>query len=366
MTPDIQGIYSQFQTDEAIQDFMAYGKGHINDTFLIITEGIRKPNYILQRINHQIFENVAELMDNIRIVTDHIHKKQSAEKSTGQDVSCLKLVETRDQHTFVRDQEGNYWRCFHFIENAIIYENITKPEVALEAGKAIGNFQAMLADLDQQLFETLPRFHSFDRRYDEFLQAVNHNHQNRVEVAQEEVRFVEARLAEMESYFNSLKSENIPLRVTHNDTKVNNIIFNEEDKAVCLIDFDTVMPGYIHFDYGDALRTLANTAEEDEGDLSKADFDFKLFSSFTEGYLGKARSFLLPREIKMLPFAPRYLTFLIGLRFLNDYLNGDIYFKISEPNHNLRRTRVQFKLLVSMEEQYDKMSNFIVNLNINH
>ena len=218
----------------------------------------------------------------------------------------------------------------------------------------------MLSDLDCQLHETLPRFHSFDKRYKEYQQALSNNHDNRADLVGKEIQFVETRIEEMKKYFTTLRAGKIPLRVTHNDTKVNNIIFDEAGRSLCLIDFDTVMPGYIHFDYGDALRTSANTAEEDEPDLSKVSFDFELFSSFTSGYLELAQSFLLPQEKDLLAFAPRYMTFIIGLRFFTDYLNGDIYFKIIEPNHNLRRSRVQFKLLASIEEQSDKMINFIL------
>jgi len=360
MAPDIKSIFSQFQTGEVIKEYMAYGKGHINDTYLIMTEGASNPDYILQRINHQIFENVPELMENISIVTDHIRKKQLSQDGSFEKVTGLDVIKSRDQHDFVRNRQGDYWRCFNFIENAIIFEKVNHPDIAFEAGKAIGHFQAMLSDLDCQLYETLPRFHSFDRRYKEYKQALSNNHDNRADQVGKEIHFIESRIEEMEKYFTTLRTGEIPLRVTHNDTKVNNIIFDEAGHSLCLIDLDTVMPGYIHFDYGDALRTSANTAEEDEPDLSKVSFDFELFSSFTSGYLELARSFLLPKEKELLAFAPRYMTFIIGLRFFTDYLNGDIYFKISEPNHNLRRSRVQFKLLSSIEEQSDKMINFIL------
>jgi len=358
--PGYQVNILQFQTGEVMKEYMAYGKGHINDTFLIITEGASNPDFILQRINHQIFENVPELMENISIVTDHIRKKQLPRDGSSERVTGLDLIKSRDQHDFVRDQQVNYWRCFNFIENAIIYEKINHPDIAFEAGRAIGNFQAMLSDLDCQLYETLPRFHSFDRRYNEYKQALRNNHNNRADLVREEIHFVESRTGEMGQYFKTLKAGDIPVRVTHNDTKVNNIIFNEAGRSLCLIDLDTVMPGYIHFDYGDALRTSANTVEEDEPELSKVSFDFELFSSFTNGYMELAQSFLLPQEKDLLAFAPRYMTFIIGLRFFTDYLNGDIYFKISDANHNLRRSRVQFKLLSSIEEQYDKMINFIL------
>lgn len=361
MVKNIHSIFSEFKAEGSVQDVVAYGKGHINDTFLVITQDAHKPNYILQRINHDIFQHIPEMMDNIRIVTEHLQQEKVHGPEKESNEQCLHLIETNDNNSFTQDQDGNYWRCLNFIENAIIYEKASNPEIAQQAGKIIGKFQSALANLDQKLFETLPKFHNFNRRHDEYLKAIATNYGNRSERVKGELEFVDDRLNEMSEYYNKLMTSNIPVRITHNDTKINNIIFNEVDKAICLIDFDTVMPGYVHYDYGDALRTLANTGDEDEKDLSKVNFSFDLFCSFTKGYLEAARSFLLPEEKDLLPFAPRYLTFLIGLRFLNDYLCGDTYFKTSEPDHNLHRAKAQFKLLKCMEEQYHKMSNFIVS-----
>ena len=274
MVKNFNSIFSRFKAEGSIQDVVAYGKGHINDTFLVITHGTHKPNYILQRINHDIFQYIPGMMENIRIVTEHLRdvKIHGSEKECNE--QCLHLIETIDNNSYTQDKDGNYWRCLNFIENAIIYEKVSNPEIAHEAGKIIGKFQSALSNLNKELFETLPRFHNFNRRYDEYLQAIETNYSNRNERVKDELEFVNNRLIEMDEYYNKLTTSNIPVRITHNDTKINNIIFNERDKAVCLIDFDTVMPGYIHFDYGDALRTLANTGDEDEKDLSKVDFSF--------------------------------------------------------------------------------------------
>ena len=359
MHQDIIDIVSHFNLTGTTTDFMPYGKGHINDTYLVHTSGDESPDYILQRINNQVFKNIPDLMENIRWVTEHLRNTQLAGKSLAKAPECLQLTMTKDNSSYYHDPSGNYWRCFTFIPGAIIYEKAPNTAIALEAGRAIGKFQASLSDLDRKLHETLPRFHSFNRRYEEYRKAIKINYHNRKAKAGKEIAFVEARIGEMEDFFLALKSGNIPIRVTHNDTKVNNIIFNEENKAVCLIDFDTVMPGYIHFDYGDALRTLANTAEEDEPDLEKVGFNYEYFRSFTRGYLAETEGLLNRGELRLLPFAPRYMIFIIGLRFLNDYLMGDLYFKTAEPDHNLKRTRVQFKLLENMEKQYDKIVNFI-------
>jgi hypothetical protein len=359
MDLDIIDIVSHFSITGQVRDFMPYGKGHINDTFLVRTFGDETQDYILQKINHLVFKNVPELMDNIRVVTEHIRNNRSSEQGKEEGPECLQLIMTKNNLSYYHDPTGDFWRCFNFIPGAIIYEKAANTAIAMEAGRAIGRFQASLSDLDQKLHETLPRFHSFHSRFEEFKQALKINSHNRKAKAGEEIAFTEARVSEMEDYFLELKSGNIPIRVTHNDTKVNNIIFNQENKAVCLIDFDTVMPGYVHFDYGDALRTLANTAEEDEPELDKVGFSYEFFRSFTLGYLEETKGLLNSEELRLLPFAPRYMTFIIGLRFLNDYLMGDVYFKTSEPGHNLRRTRVQFKLLESIEKQYDKIINFI-------
>ncbi len=223
------------------------------------------------------------------------------------------------------------------------------PALAYEAGKAIGFFQAMLSDLESELVDTIPDFHNIGFRISQYEQAKNSDTYGRVGLVSDDILFAEKRFSRMKSYYQSLK-ENAIVRATHNDTKVNNVLFDRNNKAQCLIDLDTVMPGYVHFDYGDALRTMANTALEDERDLGKVHFNEDIYRAFTEGYLKEAGSFLSDDELALLPYSPIYLTFLIGLRFLTDHLNGDVYFRIHRRGHNLERARVQFRLVEEMEK----------------
>ena len=337
----------QFLTTGSIVSIMPHGSGHIHDTYLVRTVG-GEHDYILQRINHDIFKDIQGMMLNIRHVTEHLRKKLSSMPGHDPFRETLNLVRTKDQEDYYRDTEGGYWRMFVFIPGMKVYEAADTPRVAGEAGRIIGLFHRLLEDIRTPLTETLPAFHSIRRREKEFSVALRQGGSDRAGSAGEEIRFAEDRLDVMREFFDAFERMALPRRTVHYDTKLNNILFDEQDRAACLIDLDTLCPGYVHFDYGDALRTLANTAAEDEKNLSRVTFNVPFYRSFTEGYLSEARQFLSEQELDMLLFSPVYLTFLIGLRFLTDYLNGDIYFKTKYAEHNLVRARVQFKLVREM------------------
>lgn len=327
-----------------------YGHGHINRTFLLTTkEG--NDDYILQKINRNIFPDINALMSNVATVTDYLSNQGGGRTP--------ELKRTTQGNPFFTDQNGDCWRLFRFMAGTVIYEMIEDTDLAFEAGMAIGKFQGSLSGLNEDLTYTIESFHDFNYRWNQYEKAKAGSEKNRILKAGETMAFYESRAAGMKKYFQKLGSSGIPLRVTHNDTKVNNILFDSRGKAVCLIDLDTVMPGFIHFDYGDALRTLANTAAEDEKDLAKVSFNEDLFTGFTKGYLYYANHFLTGIEKEMLPLAPLYMTFLIGLRFLTDYLGGDQYFRISYLAHNLQRTKVQMMLLEDMERKSDRIRNEI-------
>jgi hypothetical protein len=340
-------IISQFLPEEKVTSISPHGEGHIHETFLVETKD-HDPDYILQKINHNIFRNIPGMMENIEAITRHFREKLGKMPGHDPGTEALTLVYTKSGKSWLNDKEGNFWRVYTYIPDTITYQQMADPALALEAGKAIGFFQAMLSDLQSPLVETIPDFHNIDFRISQYEQAKNANSDGRVEFVQGEMLFAGERFERMKSYYRSLK-EMAAIRATHNDTKVNNVLFDRNNKAQCLIDLDTVMPGYVHFDYGDALRTMANTAPEDEQDLEKVHFNADIYHAFTKGYLQEAGSFLNQDEIRMLPYAPIYLTFIIGLRFLTDHLNGDIYFRIHHPGHNLDRARVQFKLVEEME-----------------
>jgi hypothetical protein len=341
-------IPDAYELASAPVEVVRWGEGHIHDTYLIRTED-HQPDYILQKINGNVFRNIPGMMQNIEAICRHLRGKLSGMPGHNPDREALTLVPTRQGKAWHVDEEGNSWRIYTFIPDTITYQKMTDPGLASEAGRIIGKFQAMLADLKEPLIDTIPDFHNISFRISQYFQAKGNDPQKRVPAIPGEIRFAEERFSAMRAYFENLK-ENAVVRATHNDTKVNNILFDRNDKALCLIDLDTVMPGYVHFDYGDALRTMANTALEDETDLETVHFNVPVYEAFTRGYLQAAGSFLSPQENDLLPFAPIYLTFMIGLRFLTDYLNGDVYFRIHYPEHNLVRARVQFKLVAEMEK----------------
>jgi hypothetical protein len=345
---EINNIVSQFKLLAPLVTHKRWGEGHIHDTYLIET-AYHRPDYILQKINGIVFRNIPGMMQNIEAICGHFRNKLTAVPGHDPDREALTLVHTKEGNSWYLDEEGHSWRMYVYIPDTVTYQQMSDPELAFEAGKAIGHFQSMLADLATPLVETITDFHNIHFRIRQYQEAKAHDPKARIPSVTEEIRFVEDRFNRVRSYYDQLLEKAV-LHATHNDTKVNNILFDQHQKALCLIDLDTVMPGYVHFDYGDALRTMANTALEDEKDLSKVKFNVHVYEGFTKGYLEQAGDFLNPNELAMLPYAPIYLTFMIGLRFLTDYLNGDVYYRIHYPEHNLVRARVQFRLVGEMEK----------------
>jgi Ser/Thr protein kinase RdoA (MazF antagonist) len=359
----LKEIFEYFAADGTFHDGEPYGSGHIHDTFRIRTAEPEKDDYILQRLNNKIFKNIPELQHNIERVTIHLRNK--LREIPGSDIKreCLSLIASKDGKTWIIDEEGNYWRMYIFISNHHSYNVVDNPDKAFEGGKAIGRFQAMLADMPGgPLFETIPWFHDISKRLGAFNAKVTENPVGRVESVITEIRQILDRADEMKVILRLGKEGKIPVRITHNDTKFNNILLDENDKALCVIDLDTVMPGYVHYDFGDAIRTAANTASEDENDLSKVRMDINLFKAYAEGYLSETGETLNEVEKEYLAFAPRLITYTIAVRFLTDYIDGDNYFKIHHELHNLQRTRAQLRLVMSMEEQYEEMSGIIRKL----
>jgi hypothetical protein len=363
MEHDLKEIFDYFVTDSTFLKGEPYGSGHIHDTFRIETIEQDKDDYILQRLNNRIFKNIPELQNNIERVTIHLRNKLLALPGSDIKRECLSLISSRDGKTWITDKEGNYWRMYIFISNHRSYNIVDSPYKAYEGGKAIGRFQAMLTDMaGPPLFETIRWFHDIEKRLHTFNQKLSENPAGRVETISEEIDQVLKRAEEMKCILKLGKEGSIPLRITHNDTKFNNILLDENDKALCVIDLDTVMPGYVHYDFGDAIRTVANTASEDEKDLSKINMNISLFKAYSEGFLSETIEKLNNIEVEYLAFAPRLITYTIALRFLTDYIDGDNYFKIHHEHHNLQRSRSQLKLVMSMEEQYKEMKKIIEKL----
>ncbi len=363
MVNNLKEIYDRFNADGSFLRGEPYGTGHIHDTFRIETIKKDKDDYILQRLNNRVFKNIPELQNNIERVTNHL--RQKLQQIPGSDIKreCLTLIPAHDGKSWIIDDDGSYWRMYIFISNHFSYNIVDNPDKAFEGGKAIGRFQAMLADLPgKPLFETIPFFHDIEKRLITFNNTIQTDSIKRVEKVRPEIEFVLKRAEEMKIILRLGKERKIPVRITHNDTKFNNILLDLNDKALCVIDLDTVMPGYIHYDFGDAIRTVANIAVEDEKELSKIKMDINLFKAYSKGYLSETSNTLNSVEKEYLAFAPRLITYTIAVRFLTDYIDGDHYFKIHHEHHNLQRARAQFKLIESMEEQYEEMKKIIAQL----
>ena len=357
MKAELQEIASQFALEGAITAIDSLGEGFINDTFIVRTAG-DAPDYILQRKNKSIFPDVPAMMENIRKVTDHIRRRVAA---AGGDPrrEAMTVVATRDGKLYHVDAQGEYWTVSVFISDTIAYNKADSPELARKGGEGIGKFQAQLADFTEPLAETIKGFHNIRHRFVQWDEALRRDAAGRVKDLAEEIGWIESRRDEMLSFWSKVEDGTIPTRVTHNDTKINNILFNKQGEVLCAIDLDTVMASTSLNDFGDAIRSYANTGDEDDRDLSRVGISLEMFSAYTDGYLSQRAAQLTDTEIDHLAFSARYITFEQVLRFLMDYIDGDTYYKVKYPGHNLVRTHAQYRLLQSMEEHYGEMCRIV-------
>ena len=362
MAPDLKSISAAFAIDGEFLSAIPFGSGHINDTYQVVVENTTGPGkFIFQRINHNVFRNVAGLMDNFRRVTDHLRTKLAALPGRDPDRETLSMVPTRTGAAFHVDADGGHWRAYVFVDDACTYNEVRSAEHAFQAAKTFAEFQNLLMDLPHPpLVETIPDFHHTPSRFAKLTAAIAADAVGRAAQAQPEIAFALARAEKTKIVVDLLASGGLPWRVTHNDTKINNVLINNADgRGLCVIDLDTVMPGSIIYDFGDQVRTTTGTAAEDEEDLGKVIFQIDMFEQLVKGYLSVGRAFLTPAEIGLLAFAGRLITFEIGIRFLTDYLEGDVYFKVHKPNHNLYRARTQFEMVRQMEAQADRMEAIV-------
>ena len=348
-------IAGQFDLEGTIAEIKPLGEGFINDTYVVKTEG-DAPDYILQRKNHLIFPDVPGMMDNIKAVTEHIKKKVDDPMR-----ETLTVIPAKDGKLYVNDGE-NFWAVCLFIPDTTSPSRAESPEQAYQGGLGTGRFQALLADFDQPLNETIKGFHNIRWRFQQWDEAIAADRVGRVAQLKEEISWIESRRKEMLDFWSLVEDGTIPMHVTHNDTKISNVLFNKADGSMlCMIDLDTVMTSTSLNDFGDAIRIYANTGAEDEKDLDKVELDMEMFKAYTEGYLHERKASMVQSELDYLAFSARYITFEQVLRFLMDYIDGDRYYKIAYPDHNLVRTRAQYKLLQSMESKYDQMLEIIRN-----
>ena len=344
-------ILRQFCLDAEPASCTPYGCGHINRTYLVATAGGRC--YILQKINHHTFRDVAGLMENIELVTEHLRRKSPDPRSV------LTLIRTTDGKSYLEADDG-YWRVFRFVEDSICLQQPESDADFYESAVGFGTFQQLLSDFPaEKLHETIPNFHNTPDRYRAFHETLTRDPMHRAAQVQPEIEFALARQAEMAALQNALDAGELPLRVTHNDTKLNNVLFDAKTrKALCIIDLDTVMPGSALYDYGDSIRFGAATAAEDERELDKMEMSLERFRVFTRGYV-RACPGLTQKELELLPLGAKVMTMECGVRFLTDHIDGDNYFSIHREGQNLDRAHTQFKLVADMERKWDKMKEIV-------
>ncbi len=357
--------------NEIVSGFVFYGEfisadplkyGNFNDTYVA---SFKKADgevnrYILQKISKNVFNDINSMMKNVIYVTRHIQRKI---KKLGGDPAreTLDFIPAVKGGYVYKCGNGNFWRAYSYIDNVRIYQTVEEPIHFYNAGKAFGKFQKLLIDFPVEMLQvTIADFHHTAKRYDTFLQAVKNDPLGHVKDIRDEIVFIQNRGSKTGILINLLENRYLPLRVTHNNSKLNNVLFdNRTGEGICIIDLDTVMPGSTLFDFGDSIRSGANTADEDEPELSKVKFDLTLFEEFTRSYFEETHEFLTPIEIKYLPFSAILMTLELGIRFLTDYINGDSYFKIFQENSNLKRARVQLKLVADMEAKYQEMQSIV-------
>lgn len=354
---NLKEIVLKFNVENEINEVKPLGEGLINDTFKVYVNDCETPKYVLQRINNAIFQDVDLLQDNIEKVTNHIRKKLIEKNETDLDRKVLNFIKTKDDKRFYFDGE-KYWRLMVFISDSYTYQAVT-PEYSYTAGLAFGEFQSMLSDIEETLGETIPSFHNIELRLSQLREAVENDVVGRVKEVRYYLDEIEKRAEVMCRGEQLYREGKLPKRICHCDTKVNNMLFDKDGNVLCVIDLDTVMPSFIFSDFGDFLRSAANTGAEDDKDLNNIDFNMEIFEAFTKGYLEGTKSFLLPIEKENLPYAAKLFPYMQTVRFLADYINGDTYYKIQYPEHNLVRTKAQWRLFECVERKENLMLDFI-------
>ncbi|MBE7037486.1 MAG: aminoglycoside phosphotransferase family protein [Ruminococcaceae bacterium] len=350
---ELKEILSRFNINTDIE---VYGNGHINDTYLCETA----PRFILQKINTNVFNNPTDVMENIYNVTKHLSEK--IKKAGGDaDRETLTVIPTKNNEIYYKNSDGACFRMYKYIENSVSYDVAEDPKILCSAGRAFGKFQKMLSDFPaEKLHETIIDFHNTPIRVKQLETAIENNSANRLDNVKEEIEFAKRYAKYADKIVSEMALGTVPLRVTHNDTKLNNVLFDEKtNDGVCVIDLDTVMSGSLLYDFGDALRFGASSCVEDETDENKIWFDLEKFEQFAKGFLSEVKDCLTQKEIELLPVSALIMTYECGIRFLADYLNGDTYFKIHKENHNLDRARNQFKLVEDIESKFNDMAKIV-------
>lgn len=356
---ELYAIADKFSFAAQVKDIKPLGEGFINDTYIVTTEQGR---YILQRKNHTIFPDIAAMMDNIARVTAHL--KAKVEAAGGDPMrEVLTVIPTVDGKLYYTDGE-NFWAACLYIEGSVTHDKADTPRLAYMGGKGIGRFQAMLADFDEPLAEVIKGFHNIRWRFEQWDATLREDRAGRKTELTEEIAWIESRKERMLSFWEMVERGELPMRVTHNDTKLSNILFDDRDEVLCVIDLDTVMSSTALNDFGDAIRSYTNTGAEDDKNLDNVSMNIATFRQYAEGYLSERNATMTPAEREWLAFSALYITYEQVLRFLMDYIDGDRYYKTAYPEHNLVRTHAQYRLLQSMEAQYEDMQRIVRELTV--
>lgn len=360
VTYNFAEIIAQFNTGASQFDVKSFGSGHINDTFIITSKANVGADFLLQKINHFVFKDIDSLMNNMVYVTNHL--KQKIAKTGNPDKEVLTLIKCRNGKYYYQDGQANYWRMTNFLHDTKSYDLVTNTQQAQQGGVAFGRFQTLLCDLHPDLLvSTIPDFLNIEKRLNDLNTAIKNDTAQRVSIVSKELDFLLSRAASMNQILQLGKAGILPLRITHNDTKFNNILLNKAGEIQCVIDLDTVMPGYVAYDFGDAIRSIINTAAEDEKDLHAIQLNIPLFEAFVRGYLSQVVSFLTEAELTSLILGVLLLPYMQAVRFLTDYQEGDVYYKTHFVEHNLQRARAQMQLLTMLEMNREKLNNIVQN-----
>jgi Phosphotransferase enzyme family len=360
---NIDLIAAQFATEGTLGKVEIHSGGFINDSYRLSNTVKGAPDYLLQRVNHNVFKDVPLLMNNMSVVTDHVRAKVLKETPEEVKRRCLTIIPTTHGQSYIKDPDGNFWRVLRFIEDHLVFESTTDPAIAYEGAKTFGAFTVMLNDLPPgNVGCVIPDFHNMKWRLTQLNESIRKDVAGRLKDVKKEIDYVESRSKMMLTIHELGEKGDIPLRVTHNDTKISNVLFDLDRKGLCVIDLDTIQPGYVTSDFGDGIRTLTNTGEEDDANLDRVTMDLELFEAFASGFLDSTREILSDTEKDALLYGGLLFPYMQAVRFLIDYLDGDTYYKIKNPEHNLVRTRAQLKLTQDGEAKMEKLKQIIRKL----
>lgn len=357
MTQELQEVFEYFRLAGPVDAVQSFGSGHIHDTYLLTCKGTARHQYILQKFNHRVFKDPEKVMENIHRVIEHIQNKPSAQKKH---LQSLTIIPTCSGSRILQIDKESYWRVFKYIDHSYSIDKVTQPVEATEAALAFGLFLDLLRDMNvYQLHRTIENFHHVGKRFEQLEQSISKDPLKRVQDNPMEISFAKSRKNQVRFLSSLIDGDSLPLRVTHNDTKINNVLFQENSTTgICVVDLDTIMPGYLMYDFGDMARTFCNPLNEDDP-AQGVSFRMEIFEALCEGFFKGFGQGMDRLEIESLVYAPWLMTFIMGIRFLGDYFGGDIYYKISYPSHNLDRARNQFKLVQEIERKQKDITSVI-------